>query len=419
VQRDRDNADGVDRVFRRESGRAVATLVRQFGDLELADECVQDAFLIALERWPLDGIPDNPGAWVTAVARNRAIDSIRRTARGDEKVKALADGEAREPGGPGEWPTTPVDEEFNDDRLRLIMMCCHPALATEAQVALTLNLVVGLKSETIARAFLVPKPTMVKRLVRAKRKIREARIPFSIPTEPNELENRVSSVQAVIYLIFNEGYSASEGDSPIRAELCDEAIWLARLLRILRSDDASVAALLALLLLQDSRRAARVDAEGRSVLLADQDRSLWDDEKIEDGLALLAEAGERGEVGVYALQAGIAALHVTASTADQTDWESIALIYQRLAELTPSPVLEVNRAVAVGMADGPAAGLEVLDQIKPPLDEFAPSHLVRADLSARAGAVDDAIESYRRALELIDNKAQRAQIEAALADLLK
>ncbi|MGH2907067.1 MAG: RNA polymerase sigma factor [Solirubrobacterales bacterium] len=395
----------VDRVFRRESGRAVATLVRRFGDLELAEESVQDAFVQAMERWPVDGIPDNPGAWVTTVAGNRALDVLRRSRTGAEKIAQLE----AEP---------MVEEEFEDNRLRLVIMCCHPALAVEAQVALTLNLVAGLSTETIARAFLVPQPTMAKRLTRAKRKIRDARIPFNVPTEERELQDRVSAAQAVVYLVFNEGYAATDGDVPVRAELCDEAIWLARLLRILRPDDPDQAALLALLLLQDSRRETRVDEHGELVLLADQDRSRWDQRKINEGLALLSEVIESRQVGVYALQATIAAKHATAPSEAETDWLAIAETYARLGRMVGNPVLEVNRAIAVSMAWGPEEGLAVLDSIDDDrLAEYLPLHAARADLLARSGRTAEAAVAYRSAIALAENAAQRAQLERALATL--
>jgi RNA polymerase sigma-70 factor (ECF subfamily) len=413
--------ESIDRLFRRESGRAVAALVQRFGDLELAEECVQEAFIEALERWPGAGLPDNPGAWITTVARNRALDRLRRTKTGAEKVNELAVLGTRGTGDSGGsiGPLSPVDEEFEDNRLRLILMCCHPALSTEARVALTLNLVAGLPVDDIARAFLVPPPTMSKRLVRAKRKVREARIPFDIPTDEEALADRVSSAQAVIYLVFSEGYSANSGDEPVRAELCDEAIFVARLLRIFRPNDSDQAALLALLLLQDSRRDARLDADGELVLLADQDRSRWDRAKIDEGLALLDEAFANRNVGVYTLQAAIASEHAIAPGEAQTDWSSIATLYARLGELVPNPVFEVNRAVAIGMAHGPAAGLEVLELVEAQgsVDDYAPLHLVRADLSKKLARNAEAAAAFRAALKLSLNDAQRAYIEQQLVEL--
>ena len=409
----------VERTFRAESGRALATLARLLGDVGAAEDAVQEAFVEALRTWPVRGIPDRPGAWITTTARNRAIDRARRESRrpareaaaGLAAAGAAGDGGERE-GGAGE--VVPVA----DDQLRLMFTCCHPAIPPAAQVALTLRLVCGLQTAEIARAFLQPEPTVYQRLSRAKAKIRTANIPFRVPPA-RRLPERLPPVLACVYLVFSEGYVASAGDDLIRRELCDEGIRLARLLVELMPDQPEARGLLALVLLQDSRRAARTDTDGGLVLLEDQDRSQWDRRRIADGVAELHRSLRVGRPGPYRLQAAIAACHAVAPTWEATDWHRIAALYAELARRVPSPVVELNRAVAVAFAQGPAAGLAVVDAVAGDR-RLARTHQLpatRADLLRRLGRRDEAAAAYRLALARVGNEAERGYLARRLAEV--
>jgi RNA polymerase sigma-70 factor, ECF subfamily len=402
--------EAVARAFREEWGRVVATLIRTTGDWDLAEECAQDAFARALERWPVDGVPVKPGAWLTTTARNRAVDRLRRAQSGADKVREAAMLSADDDPDPGDH------SGVADDRLRLMFTCCHPALSVEAQVALTLRTLAGLTTVEISNAFLVPESTMAQRLVRAKRKIHDAGIPYRVPPA-HLLPERTAAVLAVLYLLFNEGYVASSGDELVRADLAGEAIRLARTLTELMPDEPEAAALLALMLFHHARREGRIDDAGELVLLEDQDRRGWDQALIADGQEQLDRALRRERPGPYQVQAAIAACHATAATADDTDWEEIALLYGELVRMTGSPVVELNRAVAVAMADGPDAGLALVDALSDRLDGYRYLHAARADLLRRLGRSEESAVAYRRALELTTAEPERRYLQWRLVEL--
>lgn len=408
-------------TFRREADKILAALLTTVRDFELAEDALQDALLAALVYWPSEGIPHNPAAWITTAARRKAIDRLRRTqtlARKQELLQALV-----------ERDNAPEEMEMNDtpipdERLKLMFTCCHPALALEAQVALTLHTLGGLATSEIANAFLVPVPTMAQRLVRAKRKIRDAGIPYAVPPV-HLLAERIDALLAVLYLIFNEGYAASGGTTLIRQDLCNEAIRLARVLTTLLADepllieDAEALGLLALMLLHNSRRSARVGPQGELVLLEDQDRSLWNQEEIREGLAILDKAMSLRNPGPYQVQAAISALHAQAKRPEQTDWSQIALLYGALMKMSPSPVIELNRAVAVAMAEGPEHGLMMLARLEhsQALQHYYPFYAAQADLLRRSNRLDEARAAYLKALELCQNEIERTFFRRRLAEL--
>jgi RNA polymerase sigma-70 factor, ECF subfamily len=405
--------DVVEQIFRTESRRVLATLIRLLGDFDLAEEALQDAFAAAVERWPAEGVPSNPRAWLISVGRFKAIDTLRRRGRFDASLATIA-----ERLGDGVTRAQEVDDDgVDDDRLRLIFTCCHPALPPDAQIALTLREVCGLTTEEIARAFLSPAPTLAQRIVRAKAKIKAAKIPYQVPARA-DLPERLATVLHVIYLVFNEGYSASSGESLTRHDLSAEAIRLGRLLVELLPEPEA-AGLLALMLLQESRRDARTTLDGELVLLDDQDRSRWNRQQIAEGLALVERALGSRRFGPYTLQAAIAAVHAEAVTAEVTDWDEIVGLYDVLLRAEPSPVVKLNRAAAVAMRDGPEAGLRLIDDIfaRGELADYALAHSARAELLRRLGRTSQAAESYHRALRLTKQEPQRRFIVSRLQEL--
>jgi RNA polymerase sigma-70 factor, ECF subfamily len=406
-------ADSAEAVFREEWGRLLATLVRWVGDLDLAEEVAAEAIAVALERWPVDGVPDNPAGWLLTTARRRAVDLLRRRQTYAAKLAILrVEAERAETerfGAPAGDP-----DVIGDDRLRLFFTCCHPALAAEARVALTLRYLAGLSTAEVARAFLVADATMAQRLVRAKRKIREAGIPYRVPSA-DELPTRLPAVLSVVYVVFTEAYAASHGPALIRPELADEAIRLGRILHRLLPAEREVAGLLALMLLIDARRATRTDEAGELVLLEDQDRSQWDRAQIEEGRSLVVAALTGGPPGPYALQAAVAAVHDEAATVETTDWVQIVGLYDALRETAPSPVVELNRAVALAMVHGPAYGLRLLDDLAGAgLDQYHPLHAARGRLLDRLGRYREAARAYRKALDFVGNEPERAFLTRCL-----
>ena len=405
----------VDAVYRTDWGRIIATLIRSFGDFDLAEEAAQDAFAAAVNQWPSEGVPSSPAAWIIQAAKHKAIDRLRRQTRFQEKVESYA----------SEIDSTteqadPFTNEIADDRLRLIFTCCHPALAPEAQIALTLRTLCGLQTEEIARAFLVPSPTMAQRLVRAKRKIRDAGIPYKIP-DTSEVSERLEAVLTVIYLVFNEGYASTQGAQLVRGDLCAEAIRLARIVRMLMAPlpPAEVTGLLALMLLHHSRRDARVNENGDLIVLDDQDRGKWHRDEINEAQALVRQALISPDAGSFTFQAAIAAEHCRAREPEDTDWRQIVALYDRLQLLQPTAIVSLNRAVAVAMADGPEQGLALIDPIvaSGELNDYYLLHAARADLLRRLGSAEEAAHNYARALELTNNESEKRFLEKQLRKL--
>jgi RNA polymerase sigma-70 factor, ECF subfamily len=410
----------IEKIYREESGRILATLIRLLGDFDLAEEAAQEAFAVALEQWPRQGIPGNPRAWLVSTARNKAVDLLRRRSRFEKKQEELRRLAGEQPAITlKNEPSAdePDDAMLSDDRLRLIFTCCHPALRQEAQVALTLRTLCGFSTEEIAKAFLAPVPTMAQRLVRAKGKIRDARIPYRVPPM-EELAERLAAVMLVVYLVFNEGYNAASGDALVRRELCAEAIRLGRVLCELLPHEAEARGLLALMLLHDSRRDTRTGSNGEMLLLEEQDRSRWNQEQIGEGLALVESALRSAPPGAYSVQAAIAAVHTRAERAEATDWAQIAGLYDVLIRLQPSPVVELNRAVAVAMAQGPAEGLRLLGALeaKGELRGYYLLPAAKGDLARRLARWSAAAESYRQALALVTNETERRFLSRRLAE---
>ena len=404
-------AEQVEKIFREEHGRVLAALISQFEDFDLAEDALQDALVNALERWRVDGIPRNPGAWLTTAAKRRAIDRVRRSTTLERSLVTLDPQVSQE-------EADMDDAQLPDDRLKLMFTCCHPALALEAQVALTLHTLGGLSTPEVARAFLVSEPTMAQRLARARKKIREAGIPYRVPPA-DVLPQRLDALLAVLYLIFNEGYVATTGGTLTRHELCDEAIRLCRILVDLLPGSAEAHGLLALMLLHNSRHAARLTPTGELVLLEEQDRALWDHAKIREGIIVLDGALALRDPGPYQVQAAISALHAEASTADSTDWRQIAALYNTLLVMIPSIVVQVNRAVAMAMAEGMQVGLEMLLHLEPQADGFYPYHAARADLLRRMNQREAAADAYQRAFDLCGNPAERAYLQRRLDEMLR
>ncbi|HEY0687360.1 MAG TPA: RNA polymerase sigma factor [Steroidobacter sp.] len=398
----------IARTFREEYGRAVAVLTRSFGDIDAAEEAVQDAFITAIERWPREGPPPSPAGWIITTARNRAIDRLRKDSSRHERHEQAVLLQANDP--------LDEDESVHDDRLRLIFTCCHPSLATSAQVALTLRLLGGLTTAEIAKAFLVPEVTLAQRLVRAKGKIRDAGIPYRIP-EASELPARLIPVLAVLYLIFNEGYAATSGSDLVRGELCAEAIRLTRVLSSELPDEMEVQGLLALMLLSDARRPARVTADGQMILLRDQDRSKWDPVATAEGLRLVQRCVQYNRPGPYQIQAAINATHAIAASTAETNWAQIVTLYDQLLAIQPSPIVALNRAVAVAEVDGPQTALQLIDPLVVDLDRFYLFHAIRADLLRQLGRNEEAAASYSKAMERCENDAERDFLKRRLTEL--